>query len=407
MNLATFFPDAVIDDTGITFTWTGLGFPVSEEPTTENFYRALLFRLQQNVPTERVFDFSTSAMSLYTNPAQEVNSGTGSFLRTGWTTYFYSEFGINQLDPNTFVNEGGSSSPGPGPSPSPGPSPAAGVDPWTIIDVPTTNAAFGDRLWLVPGATDIVLPPHGSGGDLIIFNNTETTVSITDIPGEIIIPDDVSLLLASNGSSWKYYLHPSGTPGIVVPVNSNVVDISGSDPATTLPEDIFYLFGTNLGDTTWSNPLGGVRCAASSSSTSPTNLNFAADRNLNRFDADNTPGGWLAFDFDPSGNGTRVNLNAFAYQHISGFAGIRLQQFVVEAGDGADLASAAWTEVASINDPNFLPNTAGSWSTIRSLTARPSPYRFVRIRITGPDSSGGNNLSGSEVIFGGEIVLAN
>ena len=406
MLLSDFFPGATIDDTGITLTWTGLGFPVSEEPPVEQFYKALLFVLQNNVPTERIFDFSTSTMSLYTNPAQQVDSGTGSFLRTGWTVHFYDEFGINQLDPNSFVDPNISPSPSPGPSPSPTPTP--GVDPWTIVTDASINAAFGDRLWLNDGASAVILPPQASDGDLILFNNSGALISITDLPGELIIPNGVSALISSMGGNWNYYLSPSDAPGIVAPVVNVTVDISGSNPASALPQDILYEFGTNFGNAAWSNPLDGVRCEASASSIQIAGWlpDRIGDRTTNYFGTNNAFGSWVAIDFDPSGNGSRVNLDAFAWQHVDNASPHRPRALSIEAGNGSDLASATWSEIGTVANFNFVTSASGSWSAITPLTVRPSPYRFVRFRMTAADTSGQNFLLLSEIILGGEITTS-
>ena len=185
-----------------------------------------------------------------------------------------------------------------------------------------------------------------------------------------------------------------------------IADISASDPASALPQDVLYLFGTDFGASSWSNPFDGVRCAASASSAPFEPPSILGDRAVNRFETNAAAGSWVAFDFDPGATGVRVNLNAFAWQHIPAFAGIRLQYFVVESGTGPSVAGATWSTIATISDPNFLPNAAEAWSDVLTLTEQAQPYRFVRIRSTGLDSSGGNNFVGSEVIFGGQIFTA-
>ncbi|MEM1426169.1 MAG: hypothetical protein AAGF75_06415 [Cyanobacteria bacterium P01_H01_bin.130] len=191
------------------------------------------------------------------------------------------------------------------------------------------------------------------------------------------------------------------------PATSDItVDISGADPATAIPQDIFYSFGSDFGGSPWSNPLDGARIAVSASSINnptfrpPENL---GDRSNSNFSTDDAAGSSVAFDFDPSGNGTRVNLDAFAWQHISTNKN-RLRHFVIEAGDGSSVGSATWTTIATIANISFLPSQAHAWSAVQALTSLAQPYRFVRVRSTGIDSSGDHELNGSEVIFGGVIT---
>ena len=261
-------------------------------------------------------------------------------------------------------------------------------------------------VWITEPVPTLALPASQPGDGFFVVNASEEN---SEVPGDapedpaIILAPQTTTLFLRTAQGWQHQVIGGSSAGVGGGGPVINVDISGSDFAVSLDPDVLFTFGTNFGDTTWSNPLDGVRCAVSASGSSPVDLILAADRGLNRFDADNAAGGWIALDFDPSGAGHRVNLNAFAWQHISGFSGIRLQSFVVEVGDGADLAGAAWTAVATISDPNFLPDAAGSWSAVRPLATRPAPYRFIRFRMTGPDSSGGNNLVGSEVMLGGEI----
>ncbi|MEM1425677.1 MAG: hypothetical protein AAGF75_03880 [Cyanobacteria bacterium P01_H01_bin.130] len=183
-----------------------------------------------------------------------------------------------------------------------------------------------------------------------------------------------------------------------------IADISASDPQSGLPQDVLYLFGTDFGAAAWSNPLDGVRCAVSASShPSSTPPERLGDRTANYFQTNNAPGSWIVIDFDPGAAGVRVNLDAFAWQHVPDFSNSRLQFLVVESGTGPSVGGATWSTVATISDTNFLPNTTGGWSDVLALTERPDPYRFVRVRSTGLDSSGFNNFVGSEVILGGEV----
>ncbi|MEM1425932.1 MAG: hypothetical protein AAGF75_05190 [Cyanobacteria bacterium P01_H01_bin.130] len=204
--------------------------------------------------------------------------------------------------------------------------------------------------------------------------------------------------------SWVSDAYATGPVSRWPGITAISVDISGSNPAVALPEDVLYSFGTGFGSAAWSNPLDGIRCDASSSSVqSGSDARTLGNRTVDYFSTQNTAGQWVAFDFDVGGAGYRVNLDAFAWQHVPSFPDFRLVSFVVEAGNGASLAAATWESIATISDASFLPNAASSWSSIRPLIQTAEPYRFLRITSTGTDSNGLNHTMGAEVIFGGLI----
>ncbi|MEM1426722.1 MAG: hypothetical protein AAGF75_09240, partial [Cyanobacteria bacterium P01_H01_bin.130] len=249
-----------------------------------------------------------------------------------------------------------------------------------------------------------------------VVNATETA---SEVPGEnqgdpaIALPPQTTTLFIRDAQGWQHQAigsSPGGSPGGSPPdpggdVPDIEVDISGSNFAVALDPDILYTFGTNFGAASWSTPLDGFRCdiQASSVQFNDRPVTRLGDRAANYFATDNFPGSWIAIDFDPVGAGHRVNLDAFAWQHIPEFADLRVQSLLIEAGDGANLAGATWTQIGSIADPNFLPNAAGSWSSVRSLTPQPSPYRFVRFTMSGPPAGGTNYMLCSEVVLGGAI----
>ncbi|MEM1425122.1 MAG: discoidin domain-containing protein, partial [Cyanobacteria bacterium P01_H01_bin.130] len=271
------------------------------------------------------------------------------------------------------------------------------------------------HIWIDESVPSLTLPASQPGDGFLVVNSTDTD---SEVPGEnqgdpaIALPPQSTTLFVRTAQGWSSQAiggssgGSSGGPSVSTSPDGSIiyVNILDSDFASSLDPDILFSFGTNFGGASWSNPLDGVRCSVQGSSsigsTPPTRL---GDRASNYFQTQAAPGSWVAIDFDASAAGHLVNLNAFAWQHVPDFANARLQHLVVEAGVGTSLPGASWTTIATISDPNFLPNAAGSWSSVRALVEQPQPYRFVRIRSTGPDSGGGNNLVGSEVVFGGEI----
>ena len=183
------------------------------------------------------------------------------------------------------------------------------------------------------------------------------------------------------------------------------IDISQSDFAIVRDPDVLEAFGTDFGTSAWSNPLDGGRCEVSVSSQQianrpPTRL---ADQTANYFATNNLSGSWVAIDFDASGAGHRVNLDAFAWQHVDSTSTYRLRSFLVEAGNGANLAAVSWQTIGTISEDGFIRGGASGWSTVRELVKLAEPYRFVRFTQTGTNSNGSNFLLGSEVVFGGSI----
>ncbi|MEM1425333.1 MAG: hypothetical protein AAGF75_02100 [Cyanobacteria bacterium P01_H01_bin.130] len=306
--------------------------------------------------------------------------------------------------------------------PAPPPPPPPEPERLTFQQITETNGAISPddsrHIWITEPIPSLTLPPSQPGDGFLVVNDSDTD---SEVPGEnpgdpaITLPSQTTTLLIRTAQGWSYQViggssgdssggSPGGSGGSAPDAT---IDISGSNFAVSLDPDLLFSFGTNFGAAAWSNPFDGFRCdiQASSLQFSDRPASRLGDRTTNYFASDNIPGSWVAIDFDPVGTGHRVNLDAFAWQHIPDFADLRIQSLLIEAGEGADLASATWTQIGSIADPNFLPNSPGSWSSVRSLTPQPSPYRFVRFTMSGPPAGGTNYMLGSELVLGGDIHL--
>ena len=300
--------------------------------------------------------------------------------------------------------------------PAPPPPPPPEPERLTFQSLTTASSAIAPdesrHIWITEPVTTLTLPASATGEGFFIVNATEEA---SEVPGEnqgdpaIALPPQTTTLFVRTAQGWNHQAIGGGEAAPPAASPPIPVNIFGSDFAVSMDPDILYEFGTNFGTTAWSNPLDGVRCAVSASAYqgTPSTAQTLGDRASSYFATSGDAGDWVGFDFDPSGNGTRVILDAFAWQHVNTIFQYRLQNFVVEAGNGADLGSYFWETLVTIADTNFIRGGVNGWSTVRALTQLTSPYQFVRIRSTGPDSEGSHFILGGEVVFGGEIYRGN
>ena len=155
----------------------------------------------------------------------------------------------------------------------------------------------------------------------------------------------------------------------------------------------------------WNPSVLILGCEASASSIQiadrfPSRL---GDQVANYFATDSVPNSWVAIDFDKGGVGHRVNLDAFAWQHVDSTGDFKVRFLLVEAGNGADLASVTWQTIGTISDNGFIRGGASGWSTVRALVKLAEPYQFVRFTQTSTNTRGDHFFLGSEVVFGGSI----
>ena len=182
------------------------------------------------------------------------------------------------------------------------------------------------------------------------------------------------------------------------------IDISAANPATALPQGILYAIGSENFTTAWANPTGG-QVEITGTALASGAFSQLTNRATSRIFTGSVQGANFIWDFDAQGTGRRVRADHLFIQHGWDSALPRLQQFVVEVGNGSDAASATWAIATTVSDPNFLPNAIYSWSARLDLTPPVERARFLRIRMTGPNTwtASSYELSISEMELGGII----
>lgn len=180
------------------------------------------------------------------------------------------------------------------------------------------------------------------------------------------------------------------------------INISNANPATVLPQGVLYAIGTQNFSVPWVNPAPSV--VGISGSDASSGLTTYTDRTSNFASISGAPNSWIAIDFDGDATGRRMRLDHLFMQHGVSNSTQRLRDFVVEVGNGVDLAAATWTTVATVSDPSFFPASGYSWSNRLDLSPSADPVRFFRVRLTGVNADNNWSIFLSEFEFGGAII---
>ena len=145
---------------------------------------------------------------------------------------------------------------------------------------------------------------------------------------------------------------------------------------------LLYYIGTGEGaGEPYANPAEAGRIAVTRSSDLVGTANAAAGRTDTMSCTDGEPDGWYKFDLGPE---RRVVPTHYTLKHGGSAGYCRLRHWVLEGSND----DATWTVLKTHTEDRSFPSCGygtASWP-ITGYTGE--PVRYLRIRSTGPDSSG-------------------
>lgn len=282
-----------------------------------------------------------------------------------------------------------------------------GSSSWQLI---TSNYSAGasDRLLLNSTTPLIVALPTGvSNGteiDIVPVGGSAYSASFSLAAGQRF-----NSILFSAGQVFRYPKNTADGSEKLIYVNSTIGWIASRRQIETPialmrvsdgdTNGVVSYLGTNGLKSAFTNPSGAIlpTIASSSGSGTPANL---TNRTNDEWFTSNAAGSWVAFDL-----GTGISVSNYTLRARSSAASALPRNWVLEGTNSVSsfditgVNAAIWTAI----DTRTSDATLTAASQYYTLTANGSTldYRYLRLRITGPDSSGTNFLTLNEIEFYG------
>ena len=458
-NLADVFPGATQDENTVTFlksSLTTLDDPTADDKA-ERILAGIIARVQEFYTPELAIDEPDIVIVGDDSPRsaleRDLVRGVSRLVRD-FSIQFREPFETPAFDADRFGEGGANQVRDVGDAPIPGELFGDFGLSWQRLADNSISRGGSSYLWLRAEVAQLDLPTPNTGEGWVLVNKSgaETRLANATADGEdIVVPNGAIVLLSASPSGWDHLIlgfggistpaptpdpapDPTPTPAPTPaptptpdpapaptptpdptptpepePTPSAVnIDISTFDPAVSLGRDIFAAIGDGNGQFEWINPVYAGYCQITDSVGGTADPGRLVDGESNNYSVPLGINGYIDIDLDADESGRRVNLSQLRMQTFGTGSGTSPQSLEISAGTGAERESATWTTIATINNPNlFNSGTYHPWTPALPLTKQETPYRFLRIKMTGLNNGNSPWFSLSEILLGGDYIPGN
>jgi hypothetical protein len=285
-----------------------------------------------------------------------------------------------------------------------------GISPWQLKTANYTAVA-GDRLRVNATTGDVVITlPTGNATDpdiwiqrldltankVLIRSGTQKINGQSGQDGVFapVVPQVIERLSYVDATLGWLGQHDRLTYQAAPPSSgTNLTYVSDGDT-----NGLFYWLGTNLGTVAWANPAGTVRLSVLASTTEFGSVNMLSDRAPSNFYSNNAANQWIAWALE---SGRTISVARYTIRNRSFDTNHLPRNWVLEGTnsvttfDIAGINAATWTAIdTKVNDATLT--ATNQYYTIVPNGSN-APYRYIRLRQSGTNSTGAGYFTVNEL----------